>query len=78
MCVFVCVDECVGVLRHFSWDIERCVCHSVGGRAIGGHAPPPSPRSSSSSSLSPSSPPRLRSLREPSKSPKTVSTPPPP
>lgn len=74
VCVF-CVDDCGGVLRHFSWDIERCVCHSVGGRAIGGRAPLPSPWSSSSSSPCPSSPPRLRSLREPSTSPKTVSTP---
>lgn len=73
---FLCVDECVGVLHHFWWDFERCVCHSVGGWAIGGRAPPPSPPSSSSSSLCPSSPPRLRSLREPSTSPKTVSTPP--
>lgn len=78
VCLSGCVDECVGVPRHFSWDIERCVCHSAGGRAIGGRAPPASPSSSSSSSLCPSSPPHLRSLREPSTSPTTVSTPPPP
>lgn len=72
VCVF-CVNECVGVLRHFWWDIERCVCHSVSGWAIEGRAPLSSP-CSSSSSLCPSSPPHLHSLREPSTSPKTVST----
>lgn len=75
VCVSLCVDECVGVLHHFWWDIERCVCHRVGGWAAGGCAPPPSRWSSSSCSLCPSSPPRLRLLREPSTSPKAVSTP---
>lgn len=75
VCVSLCVDECVGVLHHFWWDIERCVCHRVGGWAVGGCAPPPSRCSSSSCSLCPSSPPRLRLLREPSTSPKAVSTP---
>lgn len=69
--VCVRVNECVGDSCHFWWDIERCVCHSDGGWVIRDKAPSPSPWSSSFS-LSPSS--HLRSLREPSTSPKTVST----